>query len=69
MHYLKPVRKGHRITASFHLESMVRDTEKRTILFDMDNSIRSMINENLNQRSISSLTGIYHNLLRMWSDI
>ena len=69
LHYLKPVKNGNRITATFHVESMVRDDLKRTILFDMDNSIRSMIdNENLH-REVSNFTGIYHNLLRMWSDV
>jgi PKHD-type hydroxylase len=69
LHYLKPVKHGNRITASFFVESMVRDDSKRTILFDMDNSIRALIQDQPTHPSVSQLTGIYHNLLRMWSQV
>lgn len=69
LHYLKPVINGNRITANFFVESMVRDDAKRTILFDMDNSIRTLIQDQPGHTSVSQLTGIYHNLLRMWSQV
>ena len=69
LHYLKPVLSGNRISASFFVESMVRDDAKRTILFDMDNSIRSLIQGHPGNSCIPQLTGIYHNLLRMWSEV
>jgi len=69
LHYLKPVINGKRITANFFVESMIRDDAKRTILFDMDNSIRTLIQDQPGHASVSQLTGIYHNLLRMWSQV
>ncbi len=69
LHYLKPVQNGNRISASLFVESMVRDDYKRTILFDMDNSIRALIKDHADHSSISQFTGIYHNLLRMWGEI
>lgn len=68
MHYLKPIKNGQRITSCFWIESMVRSDQQRTILFDIDNSIRTLIRDYQEHESIPQLTGIYHNLLRMWGN-
>lgn len=68
MYYLKPVKNGQRIASCFWIESMVRNDQQRTILFDIDNSIRTLIRDYQEHESIPQLTGIYHNLLRMWGD-
>jgi len=48
---------------------MVRSTEQRKLLFDMDQHLmhlRSSLGET--EPAIVGLTGTYHNLLRMWAD-
>ncbi len=69
LHHVTPVTKGARVCSFFWMQSMVRDDSKRALLFDMDVAIQKL-NINLpDNPSAIQLTGIYHNLLRMWADI
>lgn len=68
LHFLKPVTHGSRISVNIAIESMIRQDNQRTILFDMDTTIRSLARENPDHEAVSQLSGIYHNLLRMWID-
>ena len=68
VHRVEPVTSGARICCFTWLESMVRETEKRRLLFDMDMTIiniRTALNDN---PDAVRLTSCYHNLLRMWAD-
>ena len=48
---------------------MVRDTEKRRTLFDLDRAVQRLTGElGGKDRSVIELTGVYHNLLRLWAD-
>lgn len=48
---------------------MVRDDAHRTLLFQLDKSIQKLtIDRGGKDFEVVSLTGIYHNLLRMWAD-
>jgi PKHD-type hydroxylase len=68
LHYVTPVTKGARVASFFWMQSMVRDDAQRTLLFDLDNSIRAVLRDMPNHESSFHLTGIYHNLLRRWAD-
>ncbi len=68
LHYVTPVTKGARVSSFFWMQSMVRDDAQRTLLFDLDNSIRLVARDLPNHESSVQLTGIYHNLLRRWAD-
>jgi len=68
LHQVQPVTRGYRLACFFWIESMVRDTEKRRLLFDLDATIMRMRNEGGDNTSTIALTGTYHNLLRMWAD-
>lgn len=68
LHYVKPVTKGARIASFFWMESMIREDAQRTLLFDLDNSIRLVARDLPNHESAVQLTGIYHNLLRRWAN-
>lgn len=68
LHYVAPVTKGTRCASFFWIQSMVRDDGQRTLLFDLDNSIRTVASDLPNHESAVHLTGIYHNLLRRWAD-
>ena len=69
-HRVAPVTRGVRIASFFWVQSMVRDTEARATLFDLDTAIQS-IGGRLGQgdAEIVRLTGVYHNLLRRWADV
>lgn len=68
LHYVTPVTRGARISSFFWMESMVRDDSQRTLLFDLDNTIRLLAHDAPEHSSSVQLTGIYHNLLRMWAN-
>jgi PKHD-type hydroxylase len=69
LHHVTPVTRGIRMASFFWLQSMVRDTEARRLLFGLDQSIQRLT-EQLGgaDRSVIELTGTYHNLLRRWAD-
>jgi PKHD-type hydroxylase len=73
LHCVKPVTQGERICSFFWIQSMVRDDAKRTLLFDLDQSIqrlgRDLPNEPAAVQSAVRLTGVYHNLLRQWAEL
>jgi PKHD-type hydroxylase len=47
----------------------VRDDSARKLLFELDTSIQKLAQENLSDPSIAvQLTGVYHNLLRRWTE-
>ena len=47
---------------------MVRDDAQRTLLFDLDMAIIKLTQANATDPALVSLTGVYHNLLRMWAE-
>ncbi|HVK80298.1 MAG TPA: Fe2+-dependent dioxygenase [Verrucomicrobiae bacterium] len=70
LHHVTPVTRGARTACFFWLQSMVREDAKRTMLFDLDMSIQRLAAQvGLGDPSIVSLTGTYHNLLRVWAEI
>jgi PKHD-type hydroxylase len=68
LHRVTPVTRGVRVSSFFWIESMVRDDAQRALLFDMDMAILKMSRDAPGHPSLVSLTGCYHNLLRMWAD-
>lgn len=69
LHHVTPVTRGARVSSFFWMQSMIRDDAKRTLLFDLDNGIRSVSAGNSNSPVAVQLTGVYHNLLRMWAEL
>jgi PKHD-type hydroxylase len=68
LHRVNPVTRGARLASFFWVQSMVRDDAQRTLLFDMDMAILRLARELPEHPSLVSLTGAYHNLVRMWSE-
>lgn len=67
LHQVTPVTRGTRLCSFFWLQSMVREDNRRSLLFDMDVAIQRLSAENPLHPSVVSLTGVYHNLLRDWA--
>jgi PKHD-type hydroxylase len=68
LHRVNPVTRGARLASFFWIQSMVRDDARRTLLFDMDTAIQQMAQQAPDHPSVIQLTGVYHNLLRMWAE-
>lgn len=69
LHHVRPVTRGARISAFFWIQSMVRSDEQRTLLFDLDTSIQQLTRDVPNHAATVQLTGVYHNLLRVWAEV
>ena len=69
LHHVRPVTRGARISSFFWIQSMIRDDGQRTILFDLDLAIQRLAGETPDHPSAVQLTGVYHNLIRMWAEL
>lgn len=68
LHRVEPVTRSARIAAFFWIQSLVRDDAQRRMLLQLDTAIRQLGAEHAGTEAIKQLTGVYHNLLRRWSD-
>ena len=62
-----PVTRGARVCSFFWVQSLVRDTTQRALLFELDQTVQRLRALHGDTPEVLSLTGQYHNLLRMWS--
>lgn len=69
VHRVQPVTRGTRIASFFWIESMVRENERRQLLFDLDLSVLALRQTQGDTDPVVRLTGCYHNLMRMWADL
>lgn len=69
LHTVQPVISGCRLASFFWVQSMVRNHEQRELLFNLDQSVQSLIKQHDSQhQDVLRLSGIYQNLIRQWSD-
>jgi PKHD-type hydroxylase len=69
LHHVTPVTRGARVCSFFWIQSMVRNNEDRSLLFDLDLGIQQLSREHPGNRTAVQLTGVYHNLLRRWAEV
>lgn len=70
LHMVTPVTRGMRVASFFWLQSMIRDAQARSLIFDLDTAIQALV-ERLGRDDPETvkLTGIYHNLIRYWAEV
>lgn len=68
LHRVEPVTRGARMASFFWIQSMVRESERRCLLYDLDMSILQLRQTAGESDPVLSLTNCYHNLLRMWAE-
>jgi PKHD-type hydroxylase len=68
LHKVQTVTRGARVAAFFWIQSLVRSDSQRRLLFDLDVSIQELTQRVPDAPELVRLTGVYHNLLREWSD-
>jgi len=69
LHRVAPVTRGVRYGSFFWTQSLVRDDGRRALLLDQDVAIQRLIQAGADPETVAQLTGVYHNLLRMWSEL
>lgn len=68
LHRVEPVTRGARVAAFFWVQSLVRDEARRRTLLQLDTAIRQLTAGGADAPAVKQLTGVYHNLLRQWSE-
>ncbi|KAA3651788.1 MAG: Fe2+-dependent dioxygenase [Proteobacteria bacterium] len=68
LHRVTPVTRGARVASFFWIESLVQNDGARTVLFDLDQAIQGLnATVGADDPQLLKLTGVYHNLLRLWA--
>lgn len=69
LHRVNPVTNGTRFASFFWSQSMVRHAHKRSILWELDQSIQTVAQGDPNHVALADLSGVYHNLIREWAEL
>jgi PKHD-type hydroxylase len=69
VHKVLPVTRGARVASFFWVQSLVRSETHRRLLFDLDVAIQQLTQTVPEAPELVRLVGVYHNLLREWSDV
>jgi PKHD-type hydroxylase len=68
IHHVAKVTRGTRVAMVFWVQSMVRDNERRSMLFDMGQTLTSLDERLAGTAELTQLYTSYYNLVRMWAD-
>jgi PKHD-type hydroxylase len=69
LHHVRPVTRGSRVCSFFWLQSMIRSDAHRSLLLNLDVSIQRLGQDVAEHPALVELTGVYHNLLRLWAEV
>lgn len=69
LHQVTPVTRGVRLACFTWVQSLVADDGERTLLFQLDNAVQRLNESGADETARRTLTGLYHNLLRKWTQI
>ncbi len=69
LHRVNPVRSGARVCSFFWVQSLVRDDQRRSMLFELDQTVQKLRAKLGDVEETIALTGHYHNLLRAWAEV
>ncbi|MFA4897997.1 MAG: Fe2+-dependent dioxygenase [Brevundimonas sp.] len=70
LHRVTPVTRGARVSSFMWMQSLVRDDADREILFRLDIATQRVASEKgPKDQAVIELTGVYHNLLRRWTEL
>ena len=70
LHRVTPVTRGTRLASFLWIQSMIRGTEDRRHLFELDCAVQSLAGQHgQGDARVIALTGVYHNLLRRFAEV
>jgi len=67
-HEVTAVTRGCRVSAFFWTQSMIRDDQRRGMLYELDQAIHALRQRHGDSDETVVLAGHYHNLLRLWAE-
>ncbi len=68
LHRVTPITRGLRLASFFWVQSLVRDDAQRAMMFDLDNAIQRLNQTGADDQARRTLIGLYHNLMRQWTE-
>lgn len=68
LHRVEAVTRGARLASFFWIQSLVRDDNHRHALLQLDTAIQKLTLDGSDRDALLQLTGVYHNMLRIWSE-
>ena len=68
IHHVTPVTHGARIAMIFWVQSMVRDPQRRAMLYDLSRTLEALEKPLAKTPELTQLYGCYYNLVRMWAE-
>jgi PKHD-type hydroxylase len=68
-HRVTPVTRGRRLACVFWIQSLVREVAKCEQLFELDRTIQQLTHARADPEVLVRLNGLYHSLLRLWTDV
>jgi PKHD-type hydroxylase len=68
VHQVTPVTRGPRVCSFFWLQSLIRDSARRQMLFELDMTITRLRARLGDSEEVVNLTAHYHNLMRQWAE-
>lgn len=68
LHRVNPVTRGARMASFMWIQSLVREDSQRSMLLELDRAIQQLTREAPESEALVRLSGVYHNLLRHWSN-
>jgi PKHD-type hydroxylase len=68
LHRVTAVTRGARLASFFWIQSLVRDDGQRSLLWQLDTAIQQLSLQVSRCPQLEQLTGVYHNLVRRWSN-
>lgn len=69
LHMVTPITRGVRLASFIWLQSMIRQDEARSLIHDLDASIRELAARvGRDNPDLKKLSGVYHNLIRYWGE-
>lgn len=69
LHEVTPVTRGARTSSFFWIQSLIRDDVRRSMLFELDQSIYSLRAALPDHPSVAGFMNHYHKLLQQWAEL
>lgn len=70
LHMVSPVTRGARVASFFWAQSMIRQESVRDVIYDLDTAIQELAPRlGGDDEDVMKLGGVYHNLIRHWSEV
>lgn len=69
LHCVNPVTEGERLACVTWIQSLIKDTDKRELLFQLKEIQEAIASKDLQSQENIGILQVYSNLMRMWTDL